>query len=205
MVLNIGGIILCGGRSRRMGASKAWLRFGQEYGLQRIVRLLGGVVGPVVVAARENQSLPPLPADVSVVHDHPDHRGPLSGILAGLTTLEGQCDAAFVTSCDQPLLRPALVRCLIERLGDHAAVVPRHEGRLHPLTAVYRIGTRAALTELLTQHQWRVQTYAERCGALIVDAHTLSSEDQGLVSLWNANDAEAYQRIVRHLEDTQDP
>ncbi|MCH7885242.1 MAG: molybdenum cofactor guanylyltransferase [Planctomycetes bacterium] len=204
MVLRTGGIVLCGGRSRRMGTSKAWLRFGDEYGLQRIVRLLGGVVGPVVVAARQGQNLPPLPANVSVVHDHPDHRGPLSGILAGFAALEGQCDAAFVTSCDQPLLRPALVRCLIERLGVHAAVVPRHEGRLHPLTAVYRLGTRALLTELLTQHQWRVQTYVERCEALIVEAHSLSSEDQDFVSFWNANDPAEYQRIVRHLEDAQD-
>ena len=205
MVLRTGGIVLCGGRSRRMGTSKAWLRFGDEYGLQRIVRLLGGVVGPVVVAAREEQNLPPLPANVPVVHDHPDHRGPLGGIFAGFAALEGRCDAAFVTSCDQPLLSPALVRCLIERLGDHAAVVPRHEGRLHPLTAVYRLGTRAALSELLTRRQWRVRTYADRCGALIVEAHTLSSEDQDLVSFWNANDAATVQRIVRHLEDAQDP
>jgi len=60
------------------------------------------------------------------------------------------------------------------------------------------------LTELLTQHQWRVQTYAERCEALIVEAHTLSSEDQDFVSFWNANDPAEYQRIVRHLEDAQD-
>ena len=41
-----GGIILCGGRSTRMGTSKALLPFGAETMLQRVVRLLATVVSP---------------------------------------------------------------------------------------------------------------------------------------------------------------
>jgi molybdenum cofactor guanylyltransferase len=64
-----GGIVLCGGESRRMGRPKAWLPFAGELMLPRVVRLLGEVVAPVVVVAAPGQDVPPLPAGVEVVRD----------------------------------------------------------------------------------------------------------------------------------------
>ena len=55
MSLSIGGIVLCGGESRRMGRPKAWLPFGDELMLQRVVRILGEVVNPIVVVAAPGQ------------------------------------------------------------------------------------------------------------------------------------------------------
>ena len=66
--INIAGIVLCGGASRRMGTSKAWLEFDGETLLQRIVRVLSTMVRPLVVAAAVNQELPRLPADVLIVN-----------------------------------------------------------------------------------------------------------------------------------------
>ena len=62
--MTAGGIVLCGGRSTRMGVPKATLPFGPETMLQRVVRLLGAVVSPIVVVAAREQSLPELPDDV---------------------------------------------------------------------------------------------------------------------------------------------
>jgi len=58
----IGGIILCGGQSKRMGRPKATLPFGGEVMRQRVVRILGEVVTPLVVVAAPEQVLPELPA-----------------------------------------------------------------------------------------------------------------------------------------------
>ena len=66
-MIRIGGIVLCGGHSKRMGQSKAWLPFGKERMLQRVVRILGAVVQPVIVVAAPNQDLPGLSTTVSVV------------------------------------------------------------------------------------------------------------------------------------------
>ena len=52
---------LCGGKSTRMGVPKATLPFGPETMLQRVVRLLGTVVSPIVVVAARGQELPELP------------------------------------------------------------------------------------------------------------------------------------------------
>ncbi len=84
-----GGIVLCGGRSRRMGCDKTWLRFGAETMLQRVVRLLAEAVHDLVVVAGVNQQLPPLDGAVRVLRDrHPD-LGPLEGIAVGLAALCG--------------------------------------------------------------------------------------------------------------------
>ena len=44
-----------------MGLPKAWLPFGDETMLQRVVRIVATVANPVVVVAAENQELPELP------------------------------------------------------------------------------------------------------------------------------------------------
>jgi molybdopterin-guanine dinucleotide biosynthesis protein A len=45
---NVGGIVLCGGRSTRMGRPKLSLPFGPETMLQRVLRILSEVVAPIV-------------------------------------------------------------------------------------------------------------------------------------------------------------
>src|SRR5688572_27783044 len=101
--MNVGGVILCGGKSSRMGYPKAMLPFGPELMLQRVVRLLSEVVSPIVVVAAPGQGLPELSADILMARDERDGCGPLEGLLAGLSTLVGRVDAAYVTSCDVPL------------------------------------------------------------------------------------------------------
>ena len=67
--MNCGALVLCGGESRRMGEPKAWLPFGRERMLQRVVRLVGTTAEPVVVVAGPDQELPPLPSAVRIARD----------------------------------------------------------------------------------------------------------------------------------------
>src|SRR5438477_6955029 len=92
IMTRVGGIVLCGGQSKRMGQPKAWLPFGPERMLPRVVRLLSEVVAPVVVVAAPDQEVPPLPPDVAVVRDAQPQRGPLQGLCAGLEALQGRCE-----------------------------------------------------------------------------------------------------------------
>src|SRR5262245_47619872 len=116
-----------------MGRPEAWLAFGGELMLPRVVRLLRGAVDPVVVVGAPGQDVPPLPAGVEVVRDDEEGRGPLQGLLAGLAAMHGRADAAYLSSCDVPFLRPAFVRRVIELTGDHQICVPRVGDYHHPL------------------------------------------------------------------------
>src|SRR6188472_3452901 len=150
-----GGIVLCGGRSTRMGAPKATLPFGPEAMLQRVVRLLGTVVSPIVVVAARSQSLPELPHGIAVTRDEHDERGPLEGLRAGLKALPPSVDIAYVTSCDVPLLVPAFVERMIELLADHDIAVMEIDGFPHPLSAIYRRDTLPHVESLLAHDRLR--------------------------------------------------
>ncbi len=104
--MTVAAVILCGGPSRRMGRSKAWLLFGDERMLERIVRLAGTVARPVVVVAAADQELPKLPVDVAIVRDPVAGRGPLQGLAAGLGALPDSVELAYATATDVPFLEP---------------------------------------------------------------------------------------------------
>src|SRR6188474_1266460 len=120
---NAGGIVLCGGKSTRMGTSKALLPFGSETMLQRVVRILSDVVSPIVAVAAVDQELPELPAEVTVARDANEGRGPLEGLRAGLKALPAGVDTAYVTSCDVPLLVPGFVSQMLELANGYDIAV----------------------------------------------------------------------------------
>ena len=150
-----GGIVLAGGKSTRMGTSKALLPFGPETMLQRVVRLLGDVVTPIVVVAAAGQELPELPPHVIVTRDEREGRGPLEGLRAGLAALPSSIDEAYVTSCDVPLLVTGFVRQMFELARGFDIAVMEIDGFPHPLSAVYRRSTLPHVEALLAQERLR--------------------------------------------------
>ena len=191
------GIILCGGRSTRMGRDKATLPFGPELMLQRVARLLGEAVEQIVVVAAPGQELPPLPEAVHVVHDQREGRGPLEGIAAGLRVLAGTADAAYVTSCDVPLLEPAFVRRMFELLGEHQIVVPKDEKYHHPLAAVYRTDVVPHVEQLLAKDRMRPFFLFEMSDTLEIDAEQMRAVDARLGTLQNINRPEDYESAIQ--------
>jgi molybdopterin-guanine dinucleotide biosynthesis protein A len=198
-MLRVGGIVLCGGQSKRMGRPKAWLPFGKELLLGRVVRLLREAVQPVIVVAAPGQDLPPLPEETVVVHDEERGRGPLQGLAAGLAALQGAADAAYVSSCDVPFLRPALIRRLIDLLGDASICVPRVGEHHHPLAAVYRLNVVDAVARLLGQDRLRPFFLYESVPTRVVQADELADVDPGCASLRNLNTPEDYAAAVADL------
>jgi molybdopterin-guanine dinucleotide biosynthesis protein A len=190
--MNAGGIVLCGGKSTRMGVPKATLPFGDETMLQRVVRLLGSVVNPIVVVAARDQSLPALPDDVIVTRDERDERGPLEGLRAGLKALPDGVDAAYVTSCDVPLLVPDFVERMIDLLGDHDIAVMEIDGFRHPLSAVYRRTTLPQIESLLAQDRLRPAFLFDAVRTRRLQSIDMASVDPDLQTLRNLNTREDY-------------
>jgi len=184
--------VLCGGKSTRMGVPKATLPFGPETMLQRVVRLLGTVVSPIVVVAAREQSLPPLPDDVVVTHDEREQRGPLEGLRAGLKALPSSVQFAYITSCDVPLLVPEFVDRMVELLGDHDIAVMEIDGFPHPLSAVYRRDTLPHVESLLENDKLRPVFLFDAVRTRRVRPEEMISVDPELRTLRNLNTREDY-------------
>ncbi len=183
-----------------MGRPKAWLPFGEERMLQRVVRLLAQAAEPIIVVAAPDQEIPVVPDEVAVVRDEARGRGPLQGLAAGLQALEGRAEAAFVSSCDVPFLRPALVRRMAELLGDAAICVPHVGNHHHPLAAVYRLEVLPAVRRLLSEDRLRPFYLFEAVPTRVVEAAELLDVDPEFQTLRNLNTPEDYAAALRAAE-----
>lgn len=180
-----------------MGQPKAWLPFGRECMLQRVVRLLGEAVGPIVVVAAQDQLLPPLPPEVLVARDRQAQRGPLEGIAVGLHSLAGRVEAAYVSACDVPLLVPAFVRRIAELAGDWPVAVPRVGDYDEPLAAVYRVEVLPKIEALLAAGRLRPAFLFQTVPTLRIPADLLRHVDPELFSLLNTNQPGQYAEALR--------
>jgi molybdenum cofactor guanylyltransferase len=199
--MNVAGIVLCGGQSRRMGRPKAWLPFAGEIMLPRVVRLLQEVVSPIVVVAAPEQDVPPLPDDIRIVRDDEKGRGPLQGLAAGLAALPETAAAAYLTSCDVPFLQPAFVRRLIELLGANRICVPHVGAFHHPLAAVYHRNVLPVVKQLLAENRLRPFFLFEQAPTRIVEDVELADVDSTFQTLRNLNTPEEYEAALRDVGD----
>ncbi len=215
-----GGVVLCGGRSSRMGRPKAWLPVGNELMLQRVVRVIGEVVSPVVVVAAPGQDVPELPAGVRVIRDDIDGRGPLGGLAAGLAALRGECDRVYLSACDVPLLRAGFVRRIVgtgnavtgwnrersDRVDQvtHpvtafpvpvAITLPLTAGRLHPLAAVYHMHTLPVVLAQLAAGDFRMTRLPELVPTRFLTEADFADVDPELESLRNVNTPKEYEAV----------
>jgi len=190
--LTSGAIVLCGGRSERMGRSKAMLPFGPETMLQRVVRLVGAVGGPVVAVAAAGQELPALGPAIRVVRDRRPDRGPLEGIRAGLEAVRGEVEAAFVTGCDVPLVVPDFVRRMVELAAGFDVAVPHVGAYDEPLAAVYRTSVLPHVEALLAADRLRPAFLFDRVHTRRVTLDELTDVDPDLSSLANVNSPADY-------------
>ncbi len=187
-----------------MGTSKALLPFGPETMLQRVVRILGGVVSPIVVVVAADQELPELPLDVIVTRDEREGRGPLEGLRAGLKMLPAHVDAAYVTSCDVPLIVPGFVLQMLELAEGYDIAVMDIDGFPHPLSAVYRRATLPYVEALLEEERLRPVFLFEAVKTRRVSPAEITA-DPDLRTLRNLNTREDYEQALIDARTPQGP
>jgi molybdopterin-guanine dinucleotide biosynthesis protein A len=187
--------VLCGGKSTRMGTPKALLPFGPETMLQRVVRLLESVVSPIVVVAAAGQRLPDLPRHITVTRDEQEGRGPLEGLRAGLKALPPHVDAAYVTSCDVPLLEPAFVAEMLDFANGYDIAVMEIDGFAHPLSAVYRRTVLPIVEDLLASDRLRPVFLFERVRTRRVRPDEITTDPE-LRTLRNLNTRAEYEQAL---------
>jgi molybdopterin-guanine dinucleotide biosynthesis protein A len=125
------GILLTGGRSRRLGVDKASLVVGGESLAVRSGRRLAAVCTPAIEAGDGLSGLPS-------VREQPSGAGPLAALAAAGTMLRGRGHdgPALVLAVDLPGVDEPLLRWLRDRPGEPTAV-PRVDGRLQMVCARY--------------------------------------------------------------------
>lgn len=98
----VAGALLCGGRSRRMGMSKAWLPWQDSWAVVEIGLVLAEQCEPVLLSKAPGQSLPSMPHTWRIVDDDEPEGGPLAALATACRALDGASfTGALVATCDQ--------------------------------------------------------------------------------------------------------
>jgi len=164
------GVVLCGGRGRRMGADKALLHFEGQPLVLRVAGLLAGAADPVFLAPGKRGRLGDL--GYLELEDPAPNAGPLAGLAAALEASPHRLVA--VVAVDMPFANPRLLRLLARLHAGEDAVVPVTASGPEPLHAVYttralpearlalsegRLGVRRLLERLrvreVSEPEWR--------------------------------------------------
>jgi len=136
------GLVLSGGKSRRMGRDKALLERDGMSQLEFVVELLGRHVDRVLVSTRADQEDDPVRSRFDQVVDRYDDMGPLAGILSAMDEYP---DADWlVVACDLPNIGDETVEFLLANRSveqPFTAYISSRDGLPEPLCAIWRSGT----------------------------------------------------------------
>lgn len=166
----ITGLILAGGRGRRMGGVDKGLQYLDGKPLvAHVIDRLAPQVDTVLVNANRNLDAYARFGYPVVADRIEGFAGPLAGLHAGLT----DCATALLACvpCDSPLLPSNLVSCLHAALSDakaDIALAKTHDG-LQPVFALMRREVLPDLADFLAAGQHRMQDWCKRLKLAIVE------------------------------------
>lgn len=136
--------------------------------------------------------------DIRHTRDHFVGKGPLAGLHAGL--LAARCEWALAVACDMPLVDHGLVRYMTVLSPGYDAVVPRRDGALEPLHALYSKGCLPAIEKRLAADDLRlISFYADVRIRYVAAAEIAIFDPQGR-SFSNANTPEDWRQLKQLVE-----
>ena len=192
----LSAVVLAGGRSERMGAAKATLKFGGVTMLERIVAELGHEFADIVVVAAP-ADLDPISAKLGarIIHDEVAYAGPVGALARGLHAAAH--DVVFACSCDLPMLNAGVAKNLCAMLPGFDAVISKIGERLQPLHAAYAkdLAIKAA-EKMIAEKEQRLREIVRFLNARIVRESELRKADPELASFLNINTPADYRRAL---------
>ncbi len=143
----VNAIILCGGRSSRMGFDKAFLRLGGKTLVERQVEFLKERFGKFILVTNSPWQYKAM-SRVKIVTDIVPGLGPMGGLYTGLKNSDSEYN--FVTACDLPFISQDLASYMAGSIKQgFQAVIPHHQGKYQPLYAVYSRSCLGKISEAL--------------------------------------------------------
>jgi len=198
--LDIGSIVLAGGKGLRLGYEKAVETVGNKSLIQWVVFSLSFLNSDIIIVTAAKQVFPQFIGypKLRIVTDTYPGKGPLGGIYTGLAASDSFYN--LVVACDMPFLNQNLLDCMIQISASFDLVVPRLGNMVEPLHAVYSKGCLAPIEGLLKQGNLKIHELFTLVRVRYVEAREINKFDPKHLSFFNVNteaDLETAREIAR--------
>ena len=181
-------VIVAGGKGSRLGLGvpKAMARVGGLTLIERALRAVEPWCDAIVVAAP-----PAIEFDESCyrrIEDAAGPRSPLAGVVGGFESVAHE--RAFVLGADFPLVEPATILAILDRLSDRSAVIPMPGGIPQPLAAAYSARAESEMAARFRAGEHSVILSVMPLDPSLVPDQELAEWEGGTESFLNVNTAE---------------
>jgi len=188
---DVTGVLLAGGKSRRMGRDKAKLTVDDRSLFTISLELLQRYFATVFIAGdRPDLARHDIPAIPDI---YPGSA--LGGLHTGLKA--ATTDWIFVAPCDMPYPDGRIVELLLAQRNGFDAVVPRTPDGYEPVFALYHKNCLAPMEDLLRNDQFRIYDFYQRIKIRYLDASELPVDWQR--ALLNINTPEQLTAIKEKI------
>jgi len=128
----ITGIILCGGKNKRMGENKALLQLGSKTVIEHIVQTLSEVCDEIILSTNNND-LEFLP--FRKIADEKKNLGPIAGFHSSLVA--SKTEHNLIVSCDTPFISAKLLSFLLNNNDNCELALPVFKEHLQPMVGYF--------------------------------------------------------------------
>lgn len=170
--MQVGVILLAGGKSSRMGADKGLLLVNKKPIMAHIITTVSFISDTIIIVSNKNEYQQ---FGFPVVEDLIKNAGPLAGIYTGLK--HTNVEKNIVLSCDVPFVSENLLRFLIENSNSFDATIAQKNSILHPLIGVYTKKCLPIFEKELVQQQLKVRLALQKVQLNIVNANQFNEKD----------------------------
>ena len=157
LIADVTGVLLAGGKSRRMGEDKRFLPVGEETLYGRSLAILRSIFERVVIVIAQDS--PAIESDVPVLRDLIPDCGSLGGLYTGLK--QAGTEWVFAVACDMPFLDPGTIGHFLTVKGDGDVVMAKLQHGLQPMHALYHRNCLPIMERLIQAKDLKIHRLAD--------------------------------------------
>lgn len=192
-MFEISSVILAGGKSKRFGKNKAFLKIGGRILIDQIVEKMGRLSNEIIIVTNILKKFDYLPKkfdylNVKLIKDIIKYKGSLGGIYSGI--LFAKNNSIFVVACDMPFLNIPLLKYIISFFQDYDVVIPKINNFFEPLHAIYSKKCIKPIKRLIDENNLKIIDFFKDVNVKFVKKNEIEKFDPDFLSIFNINTLE---------------
>lgn len=165
MYNDITGIILSGGKSKRLGLNKSLLKIGEQTIIQRTANMMKELFSRVLLITNTPDEYRFL--GLEIFEDIYKNVGPLAGIHSGL--VHSASEKNFIISCDMPFVDKGVIDFIINYKTDKLITVTKADGFVQQLCGLYSKKVLPEIKKLISEEGITTETIQQsKCGCKVL-------------------------------------
>ncbi len=187
--MNISGIIIAGGKSRRMGFDKTQIKHRQQTFLMHAIKLLENFTDDIIISTNR-----PIQTPYKQIPDTIKDIGPMGGLYTCLSQIK--TSTALVIPADMPLLNTKVIAYLLKQSNPKLLLnLLEIDQQPQMLTGLYHKNIIPYLTKLIEQKNYRLRSLLRQMPAKLIPADSFRD------NLLNVNTPNELKKIISKYEE----